>query len=216
MTENQLPVQSIEELNKEFRSFPEPDYTLKMPRNAKAYTVIGNTEGSNELHLINEIISKIPTDKKVFIVNEQPLQATPKFIQEIYGSRIERVVSLDELNLVKGGIINLDWTIPPRIKMLLMLIETIRDDCFVLFATGSNANGQVKERINLVAHLSNKIVVSVNKQDDWSLCPAYHLAHNPDMQQVQFALWEKINLDDGCKYNLEILSCDEMKKIDIS
>ena len=90
------------------------------------------------------------------------------------------------------------------------------DDCVICLATGSNADGQVKERVNMVAHISNKIVISVNKQDDWSLCPAFHLAHVEGMQRANFALWEKINLDDGYQYNLTVLSCEEMKQLDIS
>lgn len=216
MTEDQFPVQSIEELNKELKSFPEPDHNLKMPSNARCYTIMGNTSGSREQLLINKIINTIPPFMKVFIVFENSLHACPEFVQDNFSSPIEKVISLDELDQVRGGIINLDWTIPSQLKILLMLIEKMSDECVICLATGSNANGQVKERVNMVVHLSNKIIISVNKQDDWSLCPAYHLAHNPDMQQVHFALWEKINLDDGYKYNLAILSCDEMKEIDIS
>ncbi|WP_255231265.1 hypothetical protein [Pseudoalteromonas sp. HM-SA03] len=97
-----------------------------------------------------------------------------------------------------------------------MQIENMGDECVICLATGSNANGQVKERVNMVAHLSNKIIISINKQDDWSLCPAYYLAHTEEMKRANFALWEEVNLDDGYQYNLTILSADEMKQLDIS
>ncbi|BBW90875.1 hypothetical protein PS1M3_09620 [Pseudoalteromonas sp. PS1M3] len=56
MKEDQLPVESIEELNRTLRSYPEPDYTLQMPSNAKGYVVIGNCKGAREQLLISEII----------------------------------------------------------------------------------------------------------------------------------------------------------------
>ena len=216
MTEDQFPVQSIEELNKELKSFLEPDHNLKMPSNATCYTIIGNTSGSREQLLINEIINKIPPFMKVFIVFENSFHACSEFVRNNFSHPVEKVISLDEIGGVKGGIINLDWTIPSRLKTLLMLIEQMGDDCVICLATGSNADGQVKERLNMVAHISNKIVISVNKQDDWSLCPAFHLAHVEGMQRANFALWEKINLDEGYQYNLTVLSCEEMKQLDIS
>ena len=59
MKEDQLPVESFAELNRELESFPEPDYTLQMPNTAKGYVVIGNCNGAKEQRLINEIINTI-------------------------------------------------------------------------------------------------------------------------------------------------------------
>jgi len=214
MKEDQLHVESFEELNRELRSFPEPDYSLQMPKNAKGYAVIGNCNRAREQHLINEIINKIPPFKKVFIVNEQPLQASPEFIVEHFSSPIERVITLDEMTQVTGGIINLDWTIPSRLKILLMLINAMPDECVIFFATGSHAE-QVKERVSLVAHLCDKIVISLNKQNPNSLRAGWFLSHDQVMQRANFALWQKVNLEEGYQYNLTVLSSEQMKQLNV-
>ncbi|CCQ09829.1 hypothetical protein PALB_6770 [Pseudoalteromonas luteoviolacea B = ATCC 29581] len=215
MKEDKLPVESIEELNRTLRSFPEPDYALQLPQNAKGYAVIGNCNGAREQRLINEIINKTPPFKKVFIVYEQPLNASPDFIAEHYSNPIERVITLDEMTEVTGGIINLDWTIPSRLKILLTLINAMSDECVVFFATGSFAE-QVKERVRLVAHLCDKIVISLNKQKPNSLRAGWFLSHDPSMERANFACWEKVNTEEGYQYNLSVLSSDQMKQLNVA
>jgi hypothetical protein len=216
MKEDQLPVESIEELNRELPPFSAPDYTLEMPKNAKGYAVIGNCLGAKEQLLINEIINKIPPHRKVFIVYEQPLQATPEFVAENFSRPIERIITLDEIDHVKGGIINLNWTISSRIKILLMLIKTMGDDCILLFATGSHANYQVKQRVDLVAHLCEKIVISLDKQNTSSFRSGWFLSHEEGMKRANYALWEKINTEEGYQYNLSVLSSQQMKQLNVA
>lgn len=214
MKEDQLPVESFAELNRELESFPEPDYSLQMPSNAKGYAVIGNCNGAREQRLINEIINKISIFKKVFIIYEQPLQASPEFILEHYSKPIERVIGLDEMNQVDGGIINLNWTIPSRLKILLMLINAMSDECVVFFATGSHAE-QVQERVSLVAHLCDKIIISLNKQNPNSYRAGWFLSHDQRMTRANFACWEKVNTEEGYQYNLTVLSSEQMKQLNV-
>ncbi|WJG07715.1 hypothetical protein [Aliiglaciecola sp. LCG003] len=215
MKEDQLPVESFEDLNRELPSFPKPDYSLQMPSNAKGYVVIGNCLGSKEQLLISEIINKLPPLKKVFIIYEQPLQATPEFVAENFSRPIERIITLDELDHVKGGIINLNWTMPSRLKILLMLINAMSDECVLFFATGSHAE-QVKERVLLVDHLCDKIVISLNKQKPNSLRAGWFLSHDPSMERANFACWEIVNTEEGYQYNLSVLSSDQMKQLNVA
>lgn len=216
MKEDQLPVESFEELNRELPSFPQPDYSLQMPSNAKGYVVIGNCLGSKEQLLISEIINKLPPLKKVFIIYEQPLQATPEFVAENFSRPIERIITLDELDHVKGGIINLNWTIPSRLKILLMLIKTMGDECILILATGSHADYQVKQRVDLVAHLCDKIVISLDKKNSSSFRSAWFLSHDQLMKRANFACWEKVNTEEGYQYNLTVLSSDQMKQLNVA
>ncbi|BBW90868.1 hypothetical protein PS1M3_09550 [Pseudoalteromonas sp. PS1M3] len=95
-----------------------------------------------------------------------------------------------------------------------MLINAMSDECVVFFATGSHAE-QVEERVSLVAHLCEKIVISLNKQNPNSLRAGWFLSHAQGMQRANFALWQKVNLEEGYQYNLTVLTSEQMKQLNV-
>lgn len=185
---------------------------LKMPPNSRGYVILGNALGSGEQLLINQIINKIPPFIKVFICYQNEFLACSSFIRENYTSPIEQMVSIDELVSVDGGIINLDWTEPSKLKNLLHEVGIMGADCIVIFASGSNAGSEVKKQIKLVSHLCQKLFIAVNIHDRESFYSAKRLANDQEISRLSFGCWQKIELDEGYQHNFKIFSANEFNE----
>lgn len=186
---------------------------LQMPANAKGYVILGNALGSGEQLLINQILNKIPPFKTVYICYQKPLLACSSFVRENYSDPIEKVISINELENVKGGILNLDWTDPSQLKLLLNKISFIESNCVIIFASGSNVGLEVKEQLDLISHLCNKLFVSVNIHDPESFYSAKRLANEQGLKRLNFGCWQKLDLDEGYQHNFKILSSNEFNQV---
>ncbi|MDC3189522.1 hypothetical protein NQU96_07205 [Pseudoalteromonas elyakovii] len=215
---NQSSISDNEQFKKDLISQYEPNdssvshFDLKMPPNARGYVILGNTLGSGEQLLINQIINKIPPFLKVFICYQNEFLACSGFIRENYASPIERIVAIDELVSVAGGIINLDWTEPSNLKNLLHEVGLMGAGCIVIFASGSNAASKVKKQMKLVSHLCQKLFVAVNIHDRESFHSAKKLANDQDLPRLNFGCWQKIELDEGYQHNFRIFSANEFNE----
>lgn len=185
---------------------------IQMPVNAKGYLVLGNALGSGEQLLINQILNRIPPFRAVFICYQEALIACSNYVRENYSNPIEKIISLNELESVKGGIVNVDWTNPAQLKLLLDKISLIESSCVLIFASGSNVGSEIKDRLDLISDLCNKLFISVNIHDPESFYSAKRLANDQSLRRLNFGCWQKIDLDEGYQHNFKIFSASEFKE----
>lgn len=188
---------------------------IRVPSNVMSYAVIRSKGGSGERHLINSLIELLPKDKKIFICYENAIAATPEIVTKYFSPPIEEVIHLEQLNEVKGGIINLKWRITNQLQQVFDAIGKINQDCIIIFSPGTSSAGELLNRVHSISYLCEHTFISVDTLSEESLESALKLCNikKLEWESISFGCWTMYKEFDKYEHDLTILNAGELKKI---